>query len=149
MQVMKQLIEQSNLIENVTDPREVTQSLKAWRYLENKQEVTNEVVLKVHSVIMDRLWHEIAGEYRRVNVQVGNRFCPSWHAVPILMDEWLLNFRKMTPKQAHIEFEKVHPFRDGNGRTGRMLMWWQERSLGLEPTLIKFSERFRYYRWFD
>lgn len=37
---------------------------------------------------------------------------------------------------------------DGNGRTGRMLMWWQEIQQGKEPTLITFNNRREYYDWF-
>lgn len=148
MEKMREHIHQSNLIESVTDPREVTQSLRAWQYLARQPEITEDVVLKTHYLIMERLWHNIAGHYRDCNVEVGGRVCPSWHSVPFRMEEWLLTFQKMTPQEAHVKFEHIHPFRDGNGRTGRMLMWWHEKSLGQEPTLIKFDERFKYYRWF-
>jgi len=145
---MRKHIEQSNLIESVQDPQEVTQSLKAWHYLERQPKLTNEVVLKTHGIIMDRLWPQIAGRYRSVDVVVGGRVCPPWALVQAAMDEWLSMYHTMEPKQAHISFEHIHPFRDGNGRTGRMLMWWQETQLAQEPTLIEFKNRFRYYRWF-
>jgi hypothetical protein len=76
------------------------------------------------------------------------RVMPPWTLVKGLMDNWLLDYRDLGPKNAHIRFERIHPFVDGNGRTGRMLMWWHERMLGLEPTLIKAEEKEKYYEWF-
>lgn len=145
---MREHIKQSNLIESVLDPQEVDQSVKAWNYLKDQPKLTEDVVLKTHYLIMERLWPSIAGSFRTCNVEVGGRLCPSWHDVPHLMTEWLYRYPSMSPREAHIAFEHIHPFRDGNGRTGRMLMWWQEKDLGLEPTLIEHSKRWDYYRWF-
>lgn len=145
---MREHIKQSNLIENVDDPLEVVQSLKAWRYLQNKNELSEEIILKTHYLIMERIWPQIAGQFRTVGVQVGNRLCPPHTEVRALLDLWMSQFTTMTPQQAHVEFEHIHPFRDGNGRTGRMLMWWHEKRIGLEPTLIEYEKRFSYYRWF-
>ena len=69
--------------------------------------------------------------------------------------EWLMDliFHRATldPKEMHIRFEKIHPFVDGNGRTGRILMWWHEIKNGQEPTLIRSNEadRHYYYQWFQ
>jgi len=48
----------------------------------------------------------------------------------------------------HIHFEKIHPFVDGNGRMGRILMNWQRVKVGLQPLIIWASERQAYYAWF-
>ena len=69
-----------------------------------------------------------------------------------LMDNWfqdMIQYRKKDPKEMHIRFEKIHPFADGNGRTGRMLMWWHEIKLEREPTLILNAEKEKYYKWFE
>jgi len=49
----------------------------------------------------------------------------------------------------HINFEKIHPFIDGNGRIGRMLLNWQRVKLGLPVLVIKESEKQEYYKWFN
>lgn len=45
----------------------------------------------------------------------------------------------------HIEFENIHPFVDGNGRTGRLLLIYEMISLGLLPVDVRYEERDRYY----
>jgi len=82
----------------------------------------------------------------RVDVRVGAYRPPAYALVPGLMDNWLLDYEELGPWRAHVRFEKVHPFVDGNGRTGRLLLWRQEILLGKEPTLIKAADRLSYYR---
>ena len=49
----------------------------------------------------------------------------------------------------HLRFENIHPFIDGNGRTGRLVMNFELMKAGLLPVNIKFADRRKYYDCFD
>ena len=49
----------------------------------------------------------------------------------------------------HVRFESIHPFIDGNGRTGRILLNFELMKAGLLPVNIKFADRMAYYDAFD
>ena len=49
----------------------------------------------------------------------------------------------------HLEFESIHPFIDGNGRTGRLILNFELINHGLLPVNIKFTDREKYYNSFD
>lgn len=142
---------ESNLIEGF-DSAEADKCLeRAWDYLSEQNELNHGVVRKVQklaTVHQDDLRPDERGYYRRVPVYVGGREGASSILIHPLMDDWLNDLEKVDPKTAHIRFEKIHPFIDGNGRTGRLLMWWHEIKLGQEPTLIRNSEKGKYYEWF-
>ena len=48
------------------------------------------------------------------------------------------------PWKMHVDFETLHPFMDGNGRTGRALWAWHMRRLDLDPFALSFLHRFYY-----
>jgi Fic family protein len=154
--LISEAIRESNNIEDVWGEEEVAQSLIAWHYLVEQEMLTLEVLLELHRLVMLNLLPEgrgQRGQLRLHNVTVGGRLCPHYRDVPTLVGDWLNlmrreNLPELTPTYTHIEFEHIHPFIDGNGRTGRMLMWWHARKIGIEPQIIRFGERFKYYDWF-
>lgn len=147
-------IHQSNLIEGINNADADADSCEAWAYLLDQPKLTNKVICNAQRIItnhQDDLSDLELGYYRSHNgtqVTVGGVLCPSPKLVEGLMDNWLLDYPTLAPKEAHIRFEKIHPFVDGNGRTGRMLMWWMQRKRGQPITVIEFLEREEYYKWF-
>lgn len=146
-------LEQSNFIEGVRDG--LDDAIKAWKFLIDQPLLSDEVILKTHELLMknrDLLPEEI-GQYRKSNVMVGGRICPHWPEVPALMWKWQFEVIRSYPppddRALHVIYEKIHPFVDGNGRTGRMFMNWTRIKRSHKPLLIIWEEdKHSYYEWF-
>lgn len=155
---MHKYISESNKIEGIFDPTEDTQSMLAWDFISSKASITHDVIKKTQKMItlhQEELAPNMRGYYRDVSktiVTVGGRLCAAPLIVPMLMDNIVLDmkdWRKQDPVVMHIRFEKVHPFVDGNGRTGRMILWWHQLKLAQTPTLFLNSKKHEeYYRLF-
>jgi fido (protein-threonine AMPylation protein) len=111
---------------------------------------------------MKSIYPSIAGNARRQPVWVGNRecldykyirqeldkLCNEWNIVKI-PDKSKQAWKEILIKKWHIKFEKIHPFVDGNGRTGRIIMNKQRMRLGLPIEIIHVGqEQMEYYKWF-
>jgi len=113
--------------------------------------------LGIHRRLLKRLNPKIAGKLRKVQVGVMTKkgFKEAIHWSSIEEELRLLCNPGLYPtssekliKRWHIQFEKIHPFEDGNGRTGRILMNIQRLKVGLPILVIYDKEKFEYYKWF-
>lgn len=119
----------------------------------------------VHETLMRNLkgMRKHAGVYREEYVSVGNRLCPPPEAIPDLMKKWnkrvsfdIRRAKKTGSKKSkeqlvwdlHISYEYVHPWIDGNGRSGRVLMLNHALILDLKPWIVHYNNRVEYYRRF-
>lgn len=85
----------------------------------------------------------LKGDYRDCDVEIGGKLAPRPFLVKELMHNFFLDVDKLSSWEAHIKFEKIHPFEDLNGRTGR-LVWAHKfiRERGFLPS--SFLQQFYY-----
>ena len=154
---LSEFLSESNAIESEYSDEAFEDALTAWNYLNSIQQneldgLSLEVIKAVHLLLLSNLRPDIAGKFRKCEVTVGGSEPPSFYTIPYKL-KGLLNF---TPKieedikRWHVEFEKIHPFEDGNGRTGRILMNWQRVKNDLPLLVIhEGDEQMSYYGWFS
>lgn len=120
--------------------------------------LSESVIKNIHSlVLMNR--PEDKGVYRRIPVRIMGAFTEPVqpYLIEPKMTELLAtdNERKGVLHNIeriarfHLELEGIHPFIDGNGRTGRLLMNLELIKCGYPPINVKFADRKRYYDAFD
>jgi hypothetical protein len=149
---IKDYIHQSNLIEGFDLEIADQLSYDAWRWLITKGKMdlkTIKLLQKRITKFQYDLPDDMRGAWRTVDVYVAGYKGRPWFYLNDLMQDWVQSLHLISPKTAHIRFEKIHPFIDGNGRTGRMLMWWMQRQRHEAMTYIAEKDKLDYYAWFN
>ena len=132
----------------------------AYYYVEdlvkNKTPFSERVIKDIHSlVLMDRQMDK--GMYRSVPVRVGSFIPCQPYKVPVQMEHLMIDYNGEMQKLHviertavfHLRFETIHPFIDGNGRTGRLLLSLELMREGYPPINIKFTDVAKYYDCFN
>lgn len=116
------------------------------------QVMNEKFILQLHAVLMNGI-HPDSGKYRTHGVRiVGTRVVTAnFLKIPILMkklDDEIEQKKEDTMAHVafiHARFEQIHPFADGNGRVGRLLMHGMLLQKGLPPALIRQKDRQKYF----
>lgn len=157
-----EFLRESNNIEHVRDDDALEQAILAWHYIKNEDRLTTSSVLKTHKILMlHKLVGNRKGYLRQETVWIAGREGKPWFALPELVENWCEDMNDLTTgarnatkdeervKELHVRYEEIHPFVDGNGRTGRIFMNWLRIKLGMLILVIKESEKQEYYKWFN
>jgi Fic family protein len=125
-------------------------------YLQTKPELEiNETnILLLHKLLIGGIDDSIAGRLRRLNeyVRVGSHVAPAPENVPRLLDQLYATYSSNQDvyfidniAYFHLEFERIHPFNDGNGRIGRVLINQQLARFGYPPIIIRNKSKHELY----
>ncbi len=160
--LLKKYVKESNAIENIF--------VKENHHLFIDHLQATEIVFKsgsrseiatpknIHAILMKRELFE-AGRFRKVFVRVGSELKSPPNKVDELMNQWIKslqqeNFHDSSLAIKHKEkiawhyhdwFEAIHPFIDGNGRTGRLILNNIRLLFGLPWLIVLYSEKWQYY----
>ena len=140
------------------EPREIYEAINhkkalelVFKNLQNNDEFNEGFIRKLNETI-NRDIKDTEG-YRTVQVFIrgSEHIPPAPEKVPNLMTYFIYNYnhdeQNIFYKLAkyHIEFEKIHPFEDGNGRTGRLLLNYELIKNNLPPVVISKDDRVKYF----
>ena len=152
---------------DVRSQREVVNYFAGLRYIEKHADQTSlrhDDLFELHRILAGNVMDQgEAGRYRTIAVRVGNFVPPAPNDVSGLMFElltwWNERSRELSPVLSsailHHRFESIHPFADGNGRTGRALALWDLYRRGYDTHHIfsvdeyHWEDRPRYYTALD
>lgn len=136
---------------------EVKNLARVMQYIRQSHQpiaLTKETILLLHRMLMGNINDGIAGRFRekREYVRVGTHVAPPPEHVEPMLDALLAEYSSdhelyFVDKIAkfHLDFETIHPFIDGNGRIGRVLINLQFRQFGFPPVIIRDKEKKEYY----
>ncbi|OGZ65206.1 MAG: hypothetical protein A2998_01125 [Candidatus Staskawiczbacteria bacterium RIFCSPLOWO2_01_FULL_37_25b] len=123
-------------------------------YVSKKEKINEDLVFKLHGMLMNGVRPD-AGVYRSHGVRITGVDLPTanYLSVPKLMSEVINEASKQADDfvaqsaSVHSKFEQIHPFSDGNGRVGRLLMTAMLLKGNLAPAIIRQEQKRLYYTY--
>ena len=155
--LLEQMLSRNVSVREVFEAKNLARVTEFKRNKVKDSELNGNLILLFHQMLMGGIDDAIAGRFRRRGeyVRVGAHIAPAPEQVERMMGNILVEYSSdldsyFLDKMArfHLDFEVIHPFCDGNGRIGRVLINYQLLKLGLPRVIIRDSEKKTYYRAF-
>ncbi|MEN8155032.1 MAG: Fic family protein [Acidobacteriota bacterium] len=144
---------------NIIEHMEVKNHQAALQYLFKYllvpgNKIDESLILKLHAILMNSIL-ENAGNYRQHGVRIVGSHVPTANhlKIPIVMKDLIDDIENIKmdiiskASIIHSRFEQIHPFSDGNGRIGRLLLHAMFLQYNLPPAIIKQEDKRLYYTY--
>lgn len=145
---------------------EIDNHKQAWatisHHLVNNDRLSVGIIKEIHAALTDRLQDDSGQFKQNENMILGAAFQPVSPAeTPLFMTELVNNlhyrlentavaeYKLIAILDTHIQFERIHPFSDGNGPTGRLVLNYSLLQQGLPPLIIAKEAKARYFEFLD
>lgn len=127
-----------------------------FNFIEKENKIDKKLILRLHSMLMNGI-RDDAGFFRNHGVRIVGSNVPTANflKIPILIDDLIKDINKprkdiiTLTANIHTRFEQIHPFSDGNGRIGRLIMTAMLLKSNLAPAVIKQEIKREYYNYLN
>jgi Fic family protein len=151
VEIVRRKISPNRPIDDVKES--INHSKLFLKVVDEKENLSIKSILKWHKELFFETKGDIAGNFREYSVKVGDYRAPDWQDVKKLMTEYIRRYSdnkdKMHPVELsarmHYRFEKIHPFGDGNGRVGRLIIAYVLSHARYPLLIIEYKRRKSYY----
>jgi Fic family protein len=155
--LMEMEISRNVSVREVFEAKNLARVLEYIRSKSVEPELSIEVIILLHKMLMGNINDAIAGRFRKKGeyVRVGTHIAPAPEHVERMIESIISDYSAdhsayFTDKIArfHLDFETIHPFCDGNGRIGRVIINYQLMRFGFPNIIIRDKEKQTYYEAF-
>ncbi len=155
--LLEEMLSRNVSVREIFEAKNLARVMEYKRAKARNSELSKDLILRFHRMLIGGIDDGIAGRFRQPGeyVRVGMHIAPAPERVEGMMDNLLAEYSSdlgsyFLDKIArfHLDFENIHPFCDGNGRLGRVLINFQLIQLGLPRLILRNADKERYYRAF-
>jgi Fic family protein len=155
--LMEMEISRNVSVREVFEARNLARVLEYIKSKSFEPELSAEVIILLHKMLIGNINDGIAGRFRKKGeyVRVGTHIAPAPERVERMIESIISDYSAdhsayFTDKIArfHLDFETIHPFCDGNGRMGRVIINYQLGRFGFPNIIIRDKEKQTYYKAF-